>query len=299
MTDRFWLDVAYEDKDQAKAGGARWDNDARRWYAPEYLSEAQAFELIDRWPALGPWPEVLDGEDRGFGTGLFVDLVPRSCWFTNARSALPPPEWEALSRHVRDRAERACEVCGGNEARMEAHERWSFNGGGGDEAGVQVLRRLICLCSSCHEATHMGLAQLNGRETQALAHLAQVNGWSLAQAQRHTDEAFEVWARRSATVWELDLSVLRRAGLHPRAPGPPAGLAPALAPPDGGDGGGLSIRALDEAQLAGLLASLDHDPDSQVLDMHRPQPQPLPRYAPARPSLHAPAPAKKHWWRRA
>ncbi|MGH9070980.1 MAG: hypothetical protein ACRDX8_07430 [Acidimicrobiales bacterium] len=53
------------------------------------------------------------------------------------------------------------------------------------------------------------------RGAQALAHLGKVNGWSFAQAQDHTEEAFEPWAQRSAHDWELDLSVLRRAGLHP------------------------------------------------------------------------------------
>ncbi|WSV65563.1 DUF5710 domain-containing protein [Streptomyces sp. NBC_01013] len=32
--ERSWLDVAYAEKDQAKAAGARWDAAARRWYAP-------------------------------------------------------------------------------------------------------------------------------------------------------------------------------------------------------------------------------------------------------------------------
>jgi hypothetical protein len=33
-------------------------------------------------------PILLPGEDRSFGTNLFVDLVPSSCWFTNARSCV-------------------------------------------------------------------------------------------------------------------------------------------------------------------------------------------------------------------
>src|SRR5215210_6234605 len=33
MPERLWLDVPYAEKDTAKAAGARWDPDARRWYA--------------------------------------------------------------------------------------------------------------------------------------------------------------------------------------------------------------------------------------------------------------------------
>ena len=33
MAERFWLDVPYAEKQQAKDAGARWDGKARRWYA--------------------------------------------------------------------------------------------------------------------------------------------------------------------------------------------------------------------------------------------------------------------------
>jgi Domain of unknown function (DUF5710) len=31
---RAWLDVPYSEHQQAKSAGARWDQAARRWYAP-------------------------------------------------------------------------------------------------------------------------------------------------------------------------------------------------------------------------------------------------------------------------
>ncbi|WP_415678782.1 DUF5710 domain-containing protein [Tsukamurella hominis] len=34
MNDRQWLDVPFEEKDHAKAAGARWDPEQRCWYAP-------------------------------------------------------------------------------------------------------------------------------------------------------------------------------------------------------------------------------------------------------------------------
>lgn len=34
MDGRVWLAVPYAEKDAAKAAGARWDPQARRWYAP-------------------------------------------------------------------------------------------------------------------------------------------------------------------------------------------------------------------------------------------------------------------------
>jgi len=43
-TQRTWLDVPYAEKDEAKAAGAQWDPEAKRWYAP-----------ADRAEALGQW----------------------------------------------------------------------------------------------------------------------------------------------------------------------------------------------------------------------------------------------------
>ena len=68
---RIYLDVPYSEKDQAKALGARWDNTARRWFDPHPPTLALA-----RWTARPDVPEVIPGEDRSFGSGLFVDLVP-------------------------------------------------------------------------------------------------------------------------------------------------------------------------------------------------------------------------------
>jgi Domain of unknown function (DUF5710) len=84
---RVWLEVPYAEKEAAKRAGARWDLPARRWYAPR-----PGMEQLQRWRAC---PDVLPGEDRQFGAGLFVDLVPSSCWFTNARSCVDP----RLARH--------------------------------------------------------------------------------------------------------------------------------------------------------------------------------------------------------
>src|SRR5215831_6639908 len=99
---RLWLDVPFAEKDEAKALGARWDPKARSWYAPPDRSAAVA-----RWT---PLPDLLPGEDREFGSGLFVDLVPSSCWFTNVRSCISEQDWERLRRMIVSRAGQRCEV---------------------------------------------------------------------------------------------------------------------------------------------------------------------------------------------
>lgn len=214
---RAWLDVPFSEKDQAKAHGARWDPAAKRWYDPRPPTAG-----LQPWAALPDVPDLLPGEDRSFGSGLFVDMIPRTCWFTNVRTCVSPQDWERLRRTVFARAGHRCEACGATEDRgarrwLEAHERWSFD----DRTGTQTLRRLICLCSPCHLTTHLGHANVTGRADEALTHLRRVTGMTDQQVSRHVDEAGRLWTERSARTWHLDLRMLTDAGVTLRRPEAP------------------------------------------------------------------------------
>lgn len=211
---RIWLDVPYDEKDKAKAAGARWDSSVRRWYAPH-----GGITGLAKWRALPPVPNLLPGEDRNFGSGLFVDMVPQSCWFTNVRTCVGKRDWERIRWMVTSRADNRCEVCGARpdrskEISMETHERWSYDVG----QKVQTLRRLICLCTSCHTVTHYGLAQIKGLKAVAFAHLMKVNGWNKITTQVQISDAFDLWKLRSSVTWSLDLSILIDAGVTLKQP---------------------------------------------------------------------------------
>lgn len=215
---RAYLDVPYGDKDAAKALGARWDQTARRWYDPHPATSG-----LQRWAAHPDIPDLLPGEDRSFGQGLFVDMVPSSCWFTNVRTCVSQQDWERLRRMITRRAEQRCEICGATEdraarRRLEAHERWAYN----DATGVQTLRRLICLCSDCHLSTHLGYANVTGRADQALTHLSTVTGMTDTQIDNHVRAANQLWITRSRRTWSLDLSMLTTAGVTLAQPEDPA-----------------------------------------------------------------------------
>ena len=79
-------------------------------------------------------------------------------------------------------------------------------------------RRLIALCNQCHGSSHFGLAQVQGRADEALAHLMAVTGASQSLAESRIEEAFALWEARLALTWHLDLS--RPDGGRDRA-GPP------------------------------------------------------------------------------
>jgi len=226
---RIWLDVPFQEKDAAKAAGAHWDQRARRWYAPR-----RDVAGLERWLPQPGLPTVLPGEDRQFGLGpggvpLFVDLVPSSCWFTNVRSCVGPRDWDRVRRMVYGRAGRRCEACGrpadpSRRIWLEAHERWEYDTEPTEPMWarlglpVQRLKRLVCLCTLCHEATHFGLASLRGRDDAAMRHLMEVNGWTRAQANEHISAAFDLFEERSRTEWLLDLRILLHAGVEPLPP---------------------------------------------------------------------------------
>jgi hypothetical protein len=70
---RVWPNVPYEQKDEAKAAGARWDGERGRWWT----GPGTAASRDGRWvPPPPAWPDPLPGEDRGFAGALSIDLVP-------------------------------------------------------------------------------------------------------------------------------------------------------------------------------------------------------------------------------
>lgn len=146
---------------------------------------------------------------------LTIELVPKTSWYANVRSNVPAATWERLKRVTSERAGKVCEVCGGRGKKwaVECHEVFAYD----DERHVQKLVRLMALCPSCHEVKHIGLAGMRGNHRRALRHLAQVNGWSLADAELYLEACFEQWHRRSCHAWQLDLSYLEQFGVSATA----------------------------------------------------------------------------------
>lgn len=144
---------------------------------------------------------------------LTVELVPSAQWGSNLKQALKGKRWDTLRKETYRRAGHRCEVCGGVGQRhpVEAHEVWSYDEG----RGVQRLERLVALCPACHEVKHIGRAVKIGRESEAAAHLAAVNGWTLEETRRYLREERARWNRRNDIAWMLDLSVLAQYGIEP------------------------------------------------------------------------------------
>ncbi len=138
---------------------------------------------------------------------LGFEMVPDSCWYSNLRSILLPAQWNAVRRDAYARAKGKCMICGAPTARLEAHERWSY-----DEANcVQKLETVDAVCKSCHEVIHIGRTSLLGNEEMACAHFMKVNGCGYADYRKALGEANAEHRRRNAVAeWKLDLTWLKR-----------------------------------------------------------------------------------------
>jgi hypothetical protein len=200
-----WLDVPPADRSRVRRLGARWDHAASAWQVP-----TPGLAVWDPWRQL---PERLPGEDRSYGQGLYVDMLPGNSWGNNVRSAVSGRNWYRISQMVRRRAGWRCEACGvdmdGNRDLLHAHERWRFD----QAARVQRLARLISLCAACHGATHFGFATVTGEAEAALRHLRNITRMNAHEARRHIETAAATARRRSQVTWVLDLSVITSAGI--------------------------------------------------------------------------------------
>lgn len=149
--------------------------------------------------------------ERSESPKLTIELVPKTCWFSNVRSNVSRSEWDRLRKASAAQAQYKCEVCGGQGQRwpVECHEIWDYD----DDSARQTLTGLISLCPACHEVKHMGFTELKGKRIPATAHLSIVNRWSYQQAEEYVARAFQVWRMRSKQGWTLDISWLSQFGI--------------------------------------------------------------------------------------
>jgi len=142
---------------------------------------------------------------------LTIELVPKTCWYSNVRTNVPKEIWDKLRTATYKKANHICEICGGKGTKwpVECHEIWHYD----DNRRIQRLENLIALCPSCHEVKHIGLAGVNGRDHIAKKHLAIVNDWTKKQVDQYVTEVFKIWLTRSKHEWILNVEWLENQGI--------------------------------------------------------------------------------------
>lgn len=199
---KVYLAVPFSEKEDAKQLGARFDWDIKKWYVMSNHSNLD--ELQEKWK-INTEPVILTGEDRTYGGNeLIIDLIPKTCWFTNVRYCTDSRDWDRLRDYVYSRVNNTCECCHNKTNNIEAHERWHYD----NDTKTQKLVRLVALCKMCHTTTHIGMAEIKGNGSEALEHLKKVRNFTNEEAIKHKEQAFQVWRERNTIKWNLDLSLL-------------------------------------------------------------------------------------------
>ena len=136
---------------------------------------------------------------------LTAELVPTSTWYRNLRTAVPKATWDRLRRRVYAEHGYRCGICGAR-GRLNCHEVWEYD----DAARVQRLSGFVALCDWCHHVKHLvhtaGLASEAKLDYERVVqHFMRVNGCGRDAFQEHRERAMEVYRRRSAEGWRVDL----------------------------------------------------------------------------------------------
>lgn len=141
---------------------------------------------------------------------LLIELVPSTSWLNNLRKVLTKSSWDKIRLESYKKANYRCEICGGQGLYgkghpVECHEIWSY-----DEINhIQKLDGVISLCILCHRVKHFGYSSMRGYTQQCKKHLMHVNSWSLSEVNKHINESFILFEKRSQWDWQLDLSWLK------------------------------------------------------------------------------------------
>jgi hypothetical protein len=142
---------------------------------------------------------------------LTIELVPRTCWYSNVRSNVTKNEWDVIRKKSYEHANHVCEICGdvgtnqGVRHNVECHEIWDYN----DETKEQILLGLISLCPYCHKSKHVGLAQMNGELEIVVNQLMKVNDITKDEALNYIKKSFNIWSKRSNFEWKLNTDYLK------------------------------------------------------------------------------------------
>ena len=143
-------------------------------------------------------------------TKLTVELIPKTCHFSNIRSTVTTAEWDKIRKLSYAAANNKCEICSDNglnqgyKHRVECHEVFEYD----DINHIQKLVKLVSLCVICHQVKHIGRAIAIGKQAVCMQQLAKVNKWSQKQIEEHIISSFELHKERSKYQWTLDLSLL-------------------------------------------------------------------------------------------
>jgi hypothetical protein len=134
-----------------------------------------------------------------------VELVPSTVWESSLYRLMPREIWNRIRDDFIEENGRKCQICGETTGTMNLHEIWNYD----DTKHIQKLEGFILLCKMCHHVKHIGLAGILAEEgkldyNEVIRHFCKVNNCSEEEFEKHREEAFEIWEKRSKFEWKQD-----------------------------------------------------------------------------------------------
>lgn len=134
---------------------------------------------------------------------ILIELVPKTCWFTNVRSQVSSNDWDLLRKEAYKKYGHKCSICN-RKGRMEAHEIWHYD----DKHKIQKLFEIVAVCNQCHQLYHLGFSSVNGTFPKTKSWLKKINNWTEEETNEYISIVFDIWNQRSQHQWDIDLSFL-------------------------------------------------------------------------------------------
>ncbi|RYX84437.1 HNH endonuclease [bacterium] len=140
---------------------------------------------------------------------LTVELVPRTSWYSNMRSAVSKDDWDKIRKQTYAAFGHRCGICQ-TSGMIHCHEIWHYD----DENYVQTLEGFIALCEWCHHVKHIGLAGILADEgkldyEKVVEHFMQVNVCDRLTFEKHVALALRRYRKRSMYQWKVELGIYK------------------------------------------------------------------------------------------
>jgi 5-methylcytosine-specific restriction endonuclease McrA len=132
--------------------------------------------------------------------------VPKTSWYNNLRNQMSREDWDKTRKLTYEKFNNKCGICGSSGGQLNCHEIWEYD----DSQHTQTLKGFIALCTMCHHVKHIGLAGILSDRGEldfddVIKHFLKVNECKRSTFDKHNDEAFEIWRKRSLLEWTVDL----------------------------------------------------------------------------------------------
>ncbi len=132
---------------------------------------------------------------------LHVNMIPEISFNVNLRTILLNKEWDILRKAVYEKYLYKCAICGKENVKLEAHEKWEYM----YEKSMQRLVDIMALCKKCHLNKHLGYAgNLDYLVKQdIIQHWCSVNGKSKQDFQKYFMNVYGLFQLRNKFKWVI------------------------------------------------------------------------------------------------